>query len=166
MDDRLKWLVFGIGNPSRGDDALGSSFIARLGEWLDLGNADDLPMELVLETDFQCQVENALDLVGMAGVIFVDASHSAKAPFELTRLHPNFDATHTTHALSPSCVLAVAQNIGQTVPPCWLLAIPGSDFELGAELSPPSRAYLDLALAAVIKALQHGGGPLLEMTGV
>ena len=155
MAERAKWLIFGIGNPSRGDDALGSAFIEQLGQWLDNPvNAQTLPMDLVLETDFQCQVEHVLDLVDRAGAIFVDASHKAAPPFELTPLVPDFDATHTTHALSPGCVLAVAQNIGQALPPCWMLAIPGSGFELGEDISATSQAYLALAFDAVIDFLK------------
>jgi len=112
-------------------------------------------MDLVIQTDFQCQVEHALDLLGVSGGIFVDASHSAQPPFELTRLSANFDATHTTHALSPACVLAVAEQLGQVVPECWLLAIPGHDFELGAALSEFSRTYLDRAFDAVLQFLRQ-----------
>ena len=165
MADRPRWLVFGIGNPSRGDDALGSAFVERLGQWLDQPVHDhSLPMELVLETDFQCQVEHALDLAGKAGAIFVDASLDAPAPFQVTKLQPDFDATHTTHALSPACVLAVAQNIGQTLPPCWLLAIPGSQFELGADLSPESSAALELALQRTLASLAQGGGDMFAQS--
>lgn len=61
-------LIIGIGNPSRGDDALGPLAIERL-EALDLAGVE-------LLTDFQLQVEYALDLAGRRRVIFVDASVS------------------------------------------------------------------------------------------
>jgi len=138
---RPRWLVFGVGNPSRGDDALGPLFVERLEAWY----AGDLPVALATLTDFQWQIEHALDLVDIDVVIFVDASVAATPPFELAPLAANYDATHSTHALSPACLLAVAERLGQTVPAAWLLAIPGRAFELGAEPCPDSLSCLDAA---------------------
>ena len=140
---RQRWLVFGVGNPSRGDDALGPLFVERLEAWS--AAAGDLPVALAALTDFQWQIEHALDLADIDVVIFVDASVRAKPPFELEPLEAKFDATHSTHALSPACLLAVAERLGQTAPEAWLLAIPGRAFELGAEPSPDSQCYLDAA---------------------
>ena len=138
---RPRWLVFGVGNPSRGDDALGPLFVERLEAWY----AGDLPVALATLTDFQWQIEHALDLVDIDVVIFVDASVAATPPFELAPLAANYDATHSTHALSPACLLAVAERLGQTVPAAWLLAIPGRAFELGAPPRPDSLSCLDAA---------------------
>ncbi|HTN80845.1 MAG TPA: hydrogenase maturation protease, partial [Acidimicrobiales bacterium] len=78
-------LVLGVGNPSRGDDALGPLFVERLSELLahEVSNGD---VEVL--TDFQLQIEHALDLTGRAKVVFVDASVSAAAPFEFSRVEP------------------------------------------------------------------------------
>jgi len=140
---RPRWLVFGVGNPSRGDDALGPLFIERLEAWS--ATACELPVALATLTDFQWQIEHALDLVDIDVVIFVDASVAATPPFELAPLAANYDATHSTHALSPGCLLAIAERLGQAVPQAWLLAIPGRAFELGAEPSPESLSCLDAA---------------------
>jgi len=52
-------LVFGYGNPSRGDDALGPEFVRRL----EACCADAIACgALEVLTDFQLQVEHALDL--------------------------------------------------------------------------------------------------------
>ncbi len=143
MTRPARWLVFGVGNPSRGDDALGPLFIERLEAWS--ATAGDLPVALATLTDFQWQIEHALDLIDIDVVIFVDASVRAEPPFELAPLAANFDATHSTHALSPACLLAVAERLGQTVPEAWLLAIPGRAFELGAPPCPDSLSCLDAA---------------------
>ncbi len=143
-EGRPRWLVFGVGNPSRGDDALGPLFVERLEQWS--AAAGELPVELSMLTDFQWQIEHALDLIGVDVALFVDASVSAAPPYEIGRLQPNFDATYSTHALSPACVLAVAKKLGQFMPQAWLLAIPGERFELGAPLSPSSESYLESAV--------------------
>ena len=144
MTQPARWLVFGVGNPSRGDDALGPLFDRAFGSVVRDGRAI-FPVALATLTDFQWQIEHALDLADIDVVIFVDASVRAEPPFELAPLAAKFDATHSTHALSPACLLAVAERLGQTVPEAWLLAIPGRAFELGAPPSPDSLSCLDAA---------------------
>ena len=120
---RPRWLVFAVGNPSRGDDALGPLLVERLEQWSATARA--LPVELVLLTDFQWQVENALDLQGVDVAIFADASVSGGTSFDIAPLSPQFDASYSTHALSPACVLAVAARLEQKLPQAWLLSMPG-----------------------------------------
>jgi hydrogenase maturation protease len=133
-------LVFGWGNPSRGDDALGPLFVERI-------DALGLPGVACL-TDFQLQVEHALDLQDRQRVLFVDASVDAPAPFAATRIGPVQDASFSTHAMSPQAVLQVYRDLqDQAPPPCWLLAIRAEGFELGDGLSPPAAAHLEAALA-------------------
>ena len=139
-------LVFGCGNPSRGDDALGPLFVehlttlaARHPEW---GEVECL-------TDFQLQVEHALDLQGRSRVLFVDASLDAPAPCSLARIEAARDASFTTHAMSPQSVLKVYADIEDDAPPpAWLLAIRGERFELGEDLTAAARDNLAAALAA------------------
>jgi hydrogenase maturation protease len=154
MTRPARWLVFGVGNPSRGDDALGPLFIERLEAWS--ATAGDLPVALASLTDFQWQIEHALDLVDIDVVVFVDASVSALPPFELGPLAAKFDATHSTHALSPACLLAVAERLGQDVPEAWLLKIPGREFELGAQPGAASRSCLDAAFEHLRSSLITG----------
>ncbi|MCM2308767.1 MAG: hydrogenase maturation protease [Sulfuritalea sp.] len=137
-------LIFGWGNPSRGDDALGPLFVehfaalaVRHPEW---GEVECL-------TDFQLQVEHALDLQGRRRVLFVDASLDAPAPCSLVRIAAARDDSFTTHAMSPQAVLKVYADIDEgEAPPCWLLAIRGERFELGEELSAAARQSLQAAL--------------------
>lgn len=135
-------LVFGWGNPSRGDDALGPMLVEQLGVLLGAAS----PSSVAVLTDFQLQVEHALDLAGRRQVLFVDASLACAAPFEVTVLQPSRDASFTTHAMSPEAVMQVFRQLyGIEPPPCTLLAIHGDCFELGA---PPGAAALsNLALA-------------------
>lgn len=133
-------LVFGWGNPSRGDDALGPLFVEAV-EKMGLADVECL-------TDFQLQVEHALDLEGRQRVLFVDASLSAAAPFTVTPIEAARDASFTTHAMTPQSVLAVYEDIrGEAPPPTWLLAIRGERFELGESLGTSAREGLTKALA-------------------
>ncbi|MCX7155693.1 MAG: hydrogenase maturation protease [Rhodocyclales bacterium] len=133
-------LIFGWGNPSRGDDALGPLFIDRI-------DALQLPGVECL-TDFQLQVEHALDLEGRRRILFVDASLNAEAPFSVTLLEATRDASFTTHAMTPEAVMHVYVELhDEAPPPCTLLAIRGERFELGEEVSPAAASHLDAALA-------------------
>ncbi len=131
-------LVFGWGNASRGDDALGPLCVERVRAMLDAAGLGDRDVECL--DDYQLQVEHALDLVGRRAVLFVDASLDCRAPFEATPLQPGAPAGFSTHALTPQALLQVFRDLqGQEPPPSTLLAIRGNRFELGA---PPGAAAL------------------------
>lgn len=132
-------LIFGWGNPSRGDDALGPLFVERV-EALNLPGVECL-------TDFQLQVEHALDLTGRQRILFVDASVDAPPPFRHGRLSPAHDASLSTHAMTPEAVMQVYVDLHDTEPPpCELLAIRGECFELGQPLSVAASARLEAAV--------------------
>lgn len=143
-------LVFGYGNPSRGDDALGPLLIERLESLLATA---DLPPEGAVDclTDFQLQIEHALDLHGRRLVLFVDAHVDCAPPWRLARLQPERDASFSTHAISPASVLQVYRDFhASPPPPSFLLGIRGERFELGEPLSPAAARHLDEALALVL----------------
>ena len=132
-------LVFSWGNPSRGDDALGPLFAEAI-EALQLPDVECL-------TDFQLQVEHALDLVGRKRVLFVDASMDADTPFSVKPLSAQRDASFTTHAMTPEAILQVYADTESGEPPSsWLLGIRGEQWELGQPVSETSRKNLAAAL--------------------
>lgn len=140
-------LIIAIGNPSRGDDALGPLLATRL-------EALALPGVEVL-TDFQVQIEYVLDLEHRSEVVFVDASVSAAEPFELTALAPAHDASYTTHSMSPASLLhAYPVLVGGAPPPASALAVRGYEFELGAPLSDRAASNLEAAFIALVDHLQ------------
>lgn len=135
-------LVFGWGNASRGDDALGPLFIERL-RALALPGVDCLD-------DYQLQPEHALDLAGRAGVLFVDASLTGAAPFAVSALQPGRDASFSSHAMSPAALLQAYIDVhGSAPPPATLLAIRGERFGLGEPMSDAAMANLEAALSWV-----------------
>jgi hydrogenase maturation protease len=135
-------LVLAVGNPSRGDDALGPALAERI-------EAAGLPGVEVL-TDFQLQVEHALDLVGRERVIFIDAGTGTSSPFEFRRLEPCPRFLHTSHALSPEAVLATYERVqGGPPPESWLLCVRGEKFELGEGLSAAAALRLEDAWQAL-----------------
>ena len=137
-------LVLGVGNPSRGDDALGPLFVERLGDAL---AAEVSRGDLELLTDFQLQIEHALDLQGRTRVVFVDASVRAAPPFEFSRVSARSDRSCSSHALSPEAVLTTFSGVAGEPPESWVLAIRGERFELGEPLTAHARAHLDAAVS-------------------
>jgi hydrogenase maturation protease len=134
-------LVFAWGNRSRGDDGLGPLLLDRLRALLPADSGVDC-----LE-DYQLQIEHALDLPGRSRVLFVDASLTCRAPFEVIRLAPARDASMGTHTLSAQALLQVFCDLhGHAPPASTLLAIRGEAFELGSPLSPAANAHLERAL--------------------
>jgi hydrogenase maturation protease len=132
-------LIFGYGNLSRGDDALGPLLLQYIEDNIDL-------KDIEIQTDFQLQVEHALDLENRQLVLFIDASVSCENAFDFYELMPARDNSYTTHAMSPSAVLAVYQDIKkQPPPPCFLLSIKGESFELGEGLSTNAKNHLEQA---------------------
>ena len=155
----MPWLVLAVGNPSRGDDALGPELIERLS--LAEGTASDVEYLI----DFQLQVEHALDLKGRHGILFVDAAR----PGVVTQRRPSDCATvmgahekpegvvivsivaddqvpPASHALKAEAVLHVARHLDGEVPPAWQLAIEGESFGLGEGLSTAAEHHLKQAV--------------------
>ena len=150
MSDRAPVLVLAVGNPSRGDDAIGPAMAARVEE-------ARLPgVEVIVE--FQLQVENALDLVDRERVIFVDAGSGTPAPFALTRVGAAPEFLHTSHALSPAAVLATYRRVTGSEPPeAWLLCVRGESFELGEPLTDAASRHVEAAgveLLALARAVR------------
>lgn len=128
--DIKKIVIFGYGNPSRGDDAIAPFLIEKL-----IDKYQDNP-NITIITDFQLQVEYALDLMDKDLAIFIDASITCKAPCEYYKIHPEKDNSHSTHALSPQAILYTYENIQKnTAPEAYILAVRGYSFELGEKIS-------------------------------
>lgn len=134
-------LVFGYGNPSRGDDALGPLLVEAL-------RKENLPQDVIeFQCDYQLQVEHVLDLVDKAAVLFVDAHARCEGPFRLERIAPRRDASYTTHAMTPQAVLEAFRTVfRQEPPPSFLLSIRGERFGLGEPVSEVARVSLQKAL--------------------
>ena len=134
----MSLVVFAVGNESRGDDALGPLLLARL-------EALSLP-GLTLISDFQLQIEHALDLQGQDLALFIDAGTGTPAPFSFIEVLPAASNTHTSHALLPAAVLDVYRRVeAAEPPPAFILCVRGEGFELGAGLSAQAISHLEQA---------------------
>ncbi|WP_347987974.1 hydrogenase maturation protease [Methylomonas sp. AM2-LC] len=142
-------LVVACGNLSRGDDALGPLL-------LDYIEQHETLTDIELVTDFQLQVEHALDIQQRTLVLFVDASVTHNDYFDFIELTAAKDHSFSSHALSPSAVLQVYQTVTNTPPPpSFLLGIKGFSFELGDDLSAAAEHNLQLACEFAAQLLKQ-----------
>jgi hydrogenase maturation protease len=145
-------LLQGIGNPSRGDDALGPIAIERLAAATS-SLVENLQFEF--EWVYQLQVENAEQWSHFDVVVVIDAQVNGSALFDWRELKSSGAALNfSTHQLSPEVVLGLAQEYFQPVPRVFLLGIHAEKFELGESMSPATEAALEAALDSLPCALE------------
>jgi hydrogenase maturation protease len=138
----VKLLLFGYGNPGRGDDALGPELIGRIAQ-LHLADVE-------CQNDMQLQVEHVTDLAACKRVLFIDADISCAEPFDFSEISAVKDDSYTSHAMSPTALLhAYSQVYGKNAPAAFLLRIRGYDFELGDPLTGKASANLERATEKV-----------------
>jgi hydrogenase maturation protease len=152
QEEHAPVLIFTYGNPSRGDDALGPAMFDLLEQYRqETGRRNDID----LLTDYQLQIEHAVDLEQREYVLFIDASVSCPAPYAFHKLLPKQDDSYTTHAMSPAAVLAVYQQINQQPPPpSYLLTIRGYEFGLGQEITEEAEKNLQHGLKFIKRLLE------------
>ena len=106
-------------------------------------------------TDYQLQIEHAVDLEQRECVFFIDTSVSCSAPYTFHGLQPHQDDSYTTHAMSPAAVLAVYQQINQQEPPpSYLLTIRGYEFALGQAMTIEAEENLNISLKFIKNLLE------------
>ena len=139
-------LVLAIGNPSRGDDALGPLLLEKLAA---VGTEAAGDVELL--TDFQLQIEHALDLEGRRAVLFIDAARRGVVHgVGLTAIQADTRVAPVSHALSAPAVLQVATQLAGCAPPAWQLAVEGECFALAEGLSPLAQQHLEQAFEMLL----------------
>ncbi len=134
----MKILILGYGNPGRGDDALGPVLAdaVEAKQWQGVS----------VDTDYQLNIEYALDLPKYDIVIFADASVSCQEPFEFRKIEPSHECACTTHSVSPESLLALTVDLNERPPDAYVLAVRGYDFEFKEGLSDAAKGNLKAAI--------------------
>lgn len=132
-------LLFGYGNPGRGDDALGVLLLEAIAAQ-QLSGVECL-------TDMQLQVEHITDLLGRERILFVDADVACAAPYVLETVAAQQDDSYSSHALTPAALLHTFRQVyGKDAPPAQVLRIRGYAFELGEGLTEQASVNLTAAI--------------------
>ena len=141
-------LVYGYGNPGRGDDGLGPALVAALEPLAAAG--------LTCESDYQLAIEDAATLAAYDVVVFVDADMSGPAPFWFDRVEPSRELSFSSHSATPGQVVGLAREMFGAQVKAYVLGIRGYRFgELGDSLSEQASANLALALTFAERAVRE-----------
>jgi hydrogenase maturation protease len=141
-------LLFGFGNPGRGDDGVGPLLAAAV-QSLNLPHVD-------VESDYQLSVDDAISVCDHVAVIFADADVNGPPPFRFARVEPERCLGISGHSATPGEVMGVARDIFAEQPPAYVLGVRGYDFGQFCEsLSSQARANVREALAFLTWALEE-----------
>lgn len=139
-------LVYGYGNPARGDDGLGPALAAALEEL-------DVP-GITVESNYQLTIEDAVALSEHDAVIFVDADLTGPEPFRFERVLPRRQLAFSSHSVTPDVLLALTDDIFAKKVPGYILGIRGYEFGMFFEsLSHRAEKNLERALDFLRRAL-------------
>lgn len=130
--------LLALGNPWRGDDALGLRAAAAARQ--------RAPHSIELRTQHLLGPEDVLIMEDAAVALFVDASLQEEGAFRLSRIAAAGQDSVLRHGPSPAQALAWAGLVLERVPPAFLLAIHGMAFEAAAGLSRQAAIHLEKAL--------------------
>ena len=145
--DSTRVLVKAYGNPGRLDDGIGPVFASKLEE--------KKLQNVVVDCDYQLNVEDAKDISEHDVVIFVDASLSGSEPFYFSSLTPQPALGFSSHSVEPEVLLHMAANLFSASAKGYALGIRGYDFnEFGEGLSEKARANLEQALEFLTTQLE------------
>ena len=140
-------LLIGVGNPDRGDDAIGP-LVARA--------VRELAPPAVEVRELEGEGSAIFFALGDAQtVVIVDASRSGAPPGTVERIDaweaalPASSSETSTHAFGLAAAIELARALGALPPRCILYGVEGASFRAGEALSPP----VGRAIAALIPRL-------------
>lgn len=135
-------LVIGYGDERHGDDAVGAIVARTVASWA-------LPGARALAVS-RLSAELAVDLSAATWVVFIDAHHTdADIDPRLERVRPLEEAPRSAAVGDPASLLSLTAELFGYVPQAWLVMVPASSFEPGAELSPITDRGRQVALRFV-----------------
>jgi hydrogenase maturation protease len=134
-------LIIGYGNTLRGDDGVGCQIAETVANW-QIHQVRSIAVQQLLP-------ELAVAMANVDIVIFIDAMavvDSLTPNIKITLLDPDYDATFSTHIITPQLLLSLVQRLYSKTPDAYLLTIPAINFTLGTILSPIASTGQKLAL--------------------
>ncbi|NCA87130.1 MAG: hydrogenase maturation protease [Clostridia bacterium] len=125
MQQHRQILIYGYGNPGRQDDGLGNHFVEMAKEWAAEQGLDNI----MFDSNYQLNIEDAAEIAEKDIVIFVDASLEEIDDFVLDEITPDAKVEFSMHAVSASYVVHLCKEIYPKCPAAWLLHIKGYEWE-------------------------------------
>jgi hydrogenase maturation protease len=138
-------VVIGVGNPDRGDDAVGWRVVDLVGDRVPAHRSGGDPASLIEAWS------------GYEHVVLVDATSTDRPPGTITRRDdPSLTRPPmpSSHGLGPAEAIELARALDRLPPKLTVIGIEGASFEHGAGLTPPVAAAAE-AVAALLAVLSH-----------
>lgn len=186
----MKILMIGYGNPGRQDDGLGPALAERF-QTLENVDATSpsrsayakkrdgaravMPAKastvgavvgrmpfLTIESNYQLNVEDAVQIAEHDVVIFADASTEAEPPFTFEPVEPEAGGlSFSSHSVSAPQLMGMVKELFHAEPQAYMLAIRGYDFnEFGEGLSAEADNNLDEAVCFLKQWLSMTNGEI------
>ncbi|HLF36252.1 MAG TPA: hydrogenase maturation protease [Cyclobacteriaceae bacterium] len=141
MESPVKTLVYGYGNPGRGDDGLGPALVEKIQAWIVENNV----LGVDTDSNYQLNIEDAYNIKDYDIVIFADASCEDIEHFIIERVKPDEKTAFNTHSVSAGFVLNLCNNMYGKKPLVFLLHLRGYDFGLKEGFSDLADSTLNMA---------------------
>lgn len=126
--DKPEVLIIGYGNTLRRDDGVGPLVAEAVAGM-------NLPwVRVISRTQLVPELAEALSQSRI--VIFVDAAVNMDGPVQLRKIDPAENRPSFGHTVDPQALLALSNQLFQTLPDAWTLSIPIEDLSFGDGLSP------------------------------
>lgn len=147
-------LVLAFGNPVRGDDGIGPA----AAEYLENSRLEGI----TVDCNYQLCLEDAVEVAEHDFTVFIDASLDGEEPFTFTEIEERNDPAVFTHALEPSRILGLANNLFEKKRAGYMLGIRGYDFTMFSEgltekAQDNMKKAMDYITAFLSKKTQTGG---------
>lgn len=142
MNHKLKILIIGYGNPGRQDDGLGVLLVDELHKWANEAQLDCI----YTDSNYQLNLEDAATISDFQLVVFADASKEDIAHYAFVELEPSPHADFIMHAVSPSFILHICEQIFHRRPEVFLLHIKGYEWEFMARPTDKAISNLNMAI--------------------
>ncbi len=148
---RKRVLVYGYGNPGREDDGLGNEMASMIQKWIDEHKLGCM----ATDSNYQLNIEDAEKVSEWDIVVFVDASKEDELhEFSFKKVVPS-DAKveFTMHAVSPSYVQHLSEELFNKAPETYVLAIKGYEWDFKEGLSANATLNLEQAYQYLTRKL-------------
>lgn len=153
MAHKKRILVYGYGNPGRGDDGLGIEMVRMIQEWIDRHGLGCMTSE----NNYQLNVEDAETISKMEIVVFVDATKDEDIhEYKFCSIEPSDTKVEfTMHAVSPEYILGLSKKLFKKLPETYILAIRGYEWDFKEGLSHNANLNLEQAFQFLTRKLAN-----------